>query len=149
MQVSTNGVISFRAKFTDFLLSSFPFSTVPLIAPLWADFDFRSNGNVFYRIAEEETCLVRAREIIVGANPNFMEYYPSFCVIVTWSKATMFNMFSSNEIGSTSVSTNYNNNIMCMARNITLAYSVSHGWHLENCMVLVTAVPILCSTDDS
>ena len=98
MQISTNGVISFQSEFTNFLISSFPSSSVPLIAPLWADFDFRSRGNVFYRIAEDETSLVRARETIVRANANFTKYYPSLCVIVTWSEATLFNLFSNNEV---------------------------------------------------
>ena len=58
MQVSTNGVISFQSEFTDFTVSSFPTSSIPLIAPLWADFDFRDReGNVFYRIAEDEATL--------------------------------------------------------------------------------------------
>ena len=100
MQVSTNGVISFQSKFTDFRISPFPTSTVPIIAPLWADFDFRSRGTVFYRIAEDKTSLAIARETIVGANANFTEYYPSFCVIVTWSEATLF---SDDEIDSTPV----------------------------------------------
>ena len=103
MQVSTNGVISFQSEFTNFIISSFPSSTVPLIAPLWADFDFRSRGTVFYRIAKDEESTAKAKEIIIGANANFTEYYPSFCVIVTWSEATLF---SDNEIDSTSVSIN-------------------------------------------
>ena len=103
MQVSTNGIISFRSKFSNFLISTFPSSTVPLIAPLWADFDFRSRGNVFYRMADDETTLVRARESIVGANANFTEYYPSFCVIVTWSEATLFSLVSDDETDSVSI----------------------------------------------
>ena len=102
MQVSTNGVISFQSKFTNYLISSFPSSSVPLIAPLWADFDFRSKGNVFYRNTKDETTLDRAREIIIATNANFTEYYPSFCVIVTWSEATLF---SDSQIDSTPVST--------------------------------------------
>ena len=101
MQVSTNGVISFQSGFTDFVVSSFPTSSVPLIAPLWADFDFRDReGNVFYRVAEDEATLKRAREMLLDANQDISEFIPTFCVIVTWSEATLFNSFSITSSGS-------------------------------------------------
>ena len=101
MQVSTNGVISFQSEFTDFAVSSFPTSSIPLIAPLWADFDFRDReGNVFYRVAEDEATLERAREMLLEVNEDIGEFSPTFCVIVTWSEAMFFDIFSTINSGS-------------------------------------------------
>lgn len=68
----------------------FPFSSVPLIAPLWADYDFREAGNVYYRVTDDETILVRVKEIIVEINPGFGDFDPVSCIIVTWSEASLF-----------------------------------------------------------
>lgn len=71
-------------------MTPFPTSPVPIIAPLWADYDFREAGNVNYRVTEDETTLARVRGLIVKINPNFSEFSPLLSVIVTWSEATLF-----------------------------------------------------------
>lgn len=90
IQVSTNGLVSFQAPFSSFHTSSFPTTSVPVIAPLWADFDFRETGNVFYRVTTDEATLDRVRTMIANSNPNLGGFSPTLCAIVTWSEATLF-----------------------------------------------------------
>lgn len=90
MQVSTNGIISFQSPFNSFRVSSLPTSSAPMIAPLWADYDFREAGNVYYRVSQDTVTLGRVQEMITEANPDFKGFSPSLCVIVTWSEATLF-----------------------------------------------------------
>ena len=83
-KVSSNGVISFGDRFNRFEVAPFPTASVPLLAPLWADFSFRKRGTVSYRVAEDESTLTRVREII-----NF-GFSPSLCVVVTWDEAHLY-----------------------------------------------------------
>lgn len=95
LQVSTNGLISFQSPYSSFRVSHFSSSPIPLIAPLWADFDFREAGHVNYRVTENAATLIRAREMILEVNPGFSGFYPLLCVIVTWaSETTQFSKLS-------------------------------------------------------
>ena len=111
MQVATNGVVSFQSEFTEFLISAFPTATVPVIAPLWADFDFRSAGSVYYRVTRDSATTARARDLVIEANPEFSGFSPSFCVVVTWSQANLF-------------SNNITVSVMCM-----LIYNMHYHWY--------------------
>ena len=81
--------MSFGSQFTLFRLPQFPSAPVPLVAPLFADYDFREAGNVFYRVTQEEGILSKARELI-GVDG----YFPTSCVVVTWSEARLFSRSS-------------------------------------------------------
>ena len=88
-------MLSFTEEFPDFIVSPvFPVSSVPLIAPLWADFDFRGQGHVFYRDTSHPEALIRAGELVTNTNEIYSDYSPEYVVIVTWSMARLF----SNEI---------------------------------------------------
>ena len=86
-QISTNGVISFRSKFDSFNPVPFPSSLEPLIAPLWADFDFRELGSIYYRVTQDPRILTKFSNIVSEKNPN-INYHPTLCVIMTWDSAT-------------------------------------------------------------
>ena len=88
LQVSTNGLVSFQSPFSSFNPSSF--SPVPVIAPLWADFDFTVTGTVYYRVSTDEATLARVSRMINDSNPDFHEFIPSLCAVVTWSEATLY-----------------------------------------------------------
>ena len=90
LQISTNGLVSFQSPFSSFNPSSFPITPVPVIAPLWADFDFRETGTVYYRVSTDEATLARVSRMINDSNPDFHEFIPSLCAVVTWSEATLF-----------------------------------------------------------
>ena len=92
--MSTNGLLSFRESFNEFRVSQFPrvsSDAVPIIAPLWADYNFRQRGNLYYRITENDATLARARQLIAKGNKaGFNEFLPSRCVVVTWVNAVLF-----------------------------------------------------------
>ena len=88
-QMSTNGIISFRSEFKSFDPVSFPSSSVPLIAPLWTDFDFREVGSIYYRVTQDQKTLAKFSNIVSEKNPNF-SYHPTLCVIMTWHSATLY-----------------------------------------------------------
>ena len=62
---------------------------LPLIAPLWADYNFRKAGNVYYRITRDNATLERARELITEISSLHSKFSPSECVIVTWVNAEL------------------------------------------------------------
>ena len=86
-QISTNGIISFQSEFNSFNPVSFPSSPVPLIAPFWADFDFRDTGRIYYRVTEDQKTMTKFSNILSKKNPNLI-YRPKLCVIMTWNSAT-------------------------------------------------------------
>ena len=87
-QISTNGIISFQSEFDSFNPVPFPSSPVPLIAPLWADFDFRERGRIYYRVTQDPQTLTKFSNIVSEENPN-INYHPTLCVIMTWHSTTI------------------------------------------------------------
>ena len=100
LQLSVNGILSFQSSFTSFRAIEFPSTLVPVIAPLWADFNFRDSGAIYYRVTQDEKTLRKFTDLISDENPIFRDYHPKECVIVTWSFANL----SSQELGETIVS---------------------------------------------
>lgn len=79
--------MSFEAGFSSYQVEAFPrqnLPLLPLIAPLWADFNFRDSGNVFYRIDTNMDTLDRVAEIIANSNPIYGDFRPTMAVVVTW-----------------------------------------------------------------
>lgn len=90
LQISTNGFISFESPPSVLRISSFSVSPVPVIAPLWSDFDFREAGFVYYRTSQDEVLLNQVAGKISKRKPEFSGYHPTLCVIVTWSQTLLF-----------------------------------------------------------
>ena len=96
MQISTNGFISVEGDFiTDsFEVMNFPRrdanSIFPMIAPLWADFNFREEGRIFYRVVNDNSTLTAIAERIASHNHNYTDYAPTEAVIVTWFQSRLF-----------------------------------------------------------
>ncbi len=94
-KVSTNGFISVEGDFnTDsFEVRFFPreeSSVFPMIAPLWADFNFREEGTVYYKVTSDEGTLNTIAERIESHNPIYADYRPNEAVIVTWFQSRVF-----------------------------------------------------------
>lgn len=92
MQISTNGFITFESPAEVFhwsLLSALP---VPLIAPLWAEFDFTSSGSVYYRTSQDRELLERVAAIVVHENPNLDDFHPILLIVVTWFRASFLSV---------------------------------------------------------
>ena len=85
MQVSWNGYISFQQAYNSFTPSLFPLSVlIPILAPLWADFDFRVSGAVYSRVTDDSDTLDQVVGMIAGLNPALSDYQPTLAVVVTW-----------------------------------------------------------------
>ncbi len=63
---------------------SLPCSTAPVIAPLWADLDFRFRGRIYYRKTQDSGILEQVVDMIADMNPGLSGYQPTLAVIVTW-----------------------------------------------------------------
>ena len=85
--------MSFRQGFNEFRVSEFPrlsSDAVPIIAPLWADYNFRMHGNVYYRATTDPPTLARAKKLIAESNPlNFNDFSPTLGFVVTWASAVL------------------------------------------------------------
>ena len=89
MQVSTNGVVSFGANFTDYNTRPFPLSTSDiLLAPFWDDSNVVIGGQVLFRLSDDQTLLNQVGSII----NNTLEYNftPMMLFIVTWDRIPKF-----------------------------------------------------------
>ena len=85
MQVSTNGVLSFRASFTDFISRPFPLSTSDvLIAPFWDDSNVLNGGQVLFRLSDNETLLNQVGSTINDALDG--DFTPGLLLIATWNR---------------------------------------------------------------
>ena len=62
----------------------------PMIAPLWADFNFRDQGTIYYRVTNDSKTLSEIVERIARHNSNYAEYVPTEAVIVTWFQSRLF-----------------------------------------------------------
>ena len=63
----------------------FPITTpVPMIAPLWVDFQFDTSGAVYSRVTYNPDTLNRVVKMITNLNPALSEYQPALAVIITW-----------------------------------------------------------------
>ena len=74
-------------------MSGFPrlsSDAVPIIAPLWADYNFRKRGHVYYRVTADPATLARANELIYESNKiSFNDFSPTLGIIVTWADAVL------------------------------------------------------------
>lgn len=107
MKVSNNGYICFGYCPKNQRVSLLPTSSVPLVAALWEDFDFRnsafrSSGTVFYRTSNDSLLLKAMAARIAQENPDLRDFRPSLSVIVTWFEAFLFSgMFSDTRVSLT------------------------------------------------
>ena len=94
-KLSTNGFISFGGDFnTDsFDVRNLSSNTIPypMIAPLWADFDFREEGNIFYRATSDTEILRDIADRISFYNSKYTDYVPKEAIIITWFQSRLFN----------------------------------------------------------
>ena len=95
-QVNTNGVLSFRDRFTEYTTARFPLpnGSSPLIAPFWDDVDIRTFakrfGDIFYRLTSNATLLERARNQLRELFPSTGSFTPTQLVIATWDRVAEF-----------------------------------------------------------
>ena len=89
VQISTNGFFSFEAPPELHRRTLYSSLAIPLIAPLWADFDFRSSGAVYYRTSQDSALLERVAFVVASSNPELVGFNPTSCLIITWHQASI------------------------------------------------------------
>ena len=129
--------------FNDFRISGFSKDNIPLIAPLWADYNLRQGGNVYYRVRRDAPTLAKARELIAENTPiSYSEFLPSFCTIVTWLNVVLLSRSTVDE-----------SRVCCTIINSYLARHLKFGvtacvllpvrLHSDNVLVSVPDLPLL------
>lgn len=90
LQVNANGVLSFRATFSDFSPDPFPLGTgqPPLIALYWDDHDVRDVGEIFFRTTQNLPLLNEVKNRISEIFST--SFTPTRLLIVTWDGAMAF-----------------------------------------------------------
>ena len=62
---------------------------LPLVAPLWADFNFRDSGTIFYRVTTDNSTLEAVIGVIRSLNSNYSNFKPTMAVVVTWLQSEL------------------------------------------------------------
>ena len=89
-QVNSNGILSFRSQYLQYIPQMFPFTGLPLIAPFWDDVDITRFGNIFYRQTNDTTLLQRARDQLQELFPSSGNFTPTTLFIATWDRVAQF-----------------------------------------------------------
>ena len=55
-----------------------------MIAPLWADYDLRVTGAVYFRATSNQDTLNQVVEMLADMNPALSDYQPTLALVVTW-----------------------------------------------------------------
>lgn len=80
--------MSFEESFDQSTGCLLPCADVPIIAPIWIDLDFASNGLLYYRSSQDPATLKQVADMIAQENPGLSDYQPTLAVIVTWFEAS-------------------------------------------------------------
>ena len=97
MQVNSNGVLSFESPFTEFSPREFPFSSPPLIAPFWHDFNPSAGGNISYRQSNDSIQLRDVHRLLLGLDAhdiNLTRFYPEQTFIATWDQVPPYSFIN-------------------------------------------------------
>ena len=108
--MNTNGIISFRLTFTEFIPQRFPLNNfIPLIAPFWDDVDIRRGGNIFFRLTDNANLLQRARDQLQGLFPSSANFTPTTLFIATWDRVAGYGQGS--QVSAYIIASYYNNSL--------------------------------------
>ena len=90
--MNSNGVLSLGGKaFTAFQPVAFPFSSPPLIAPFWDDFNPSSGGSISYRQTSALALLEAFHSLIMDLDVLFLVHFvPTQLFIATWYQVPPF-----------------------------------------------------------
>lgn len=82
--------------FNSYNPSSFPRTSppiLPLVAPIWADFNFKSSGTIYYGVHENDDISDHITSMIARSNSDFLDYTPTLAIIVTWFQSSLFRSY--------------------------------------------------------
>ena len=98
LQISTNGLISFDQQYLSWWPIPFPYgrSRIPVLAPFWADFDYRNNlpfSSVCYRAYQRKGSPSPFEQAFldeVDARLSDPEFRVEWMLVVTWKDAVPY-----------------------------------------------------------
>ena len=62
---------------------------VAMVAPLWADFDFRNGGTLYYRVETKDSILNSISESLAQQNDTYKAYKPTLAIVITWFESRL------------------------------------------------------------
>ena len=62
---------------------------VAMVAPLWADFNFRNGGTLYYRVETKDNILNSISEKLAQQNNAYNTYKPTLAVVITWFESRL------------------------------------------------------------
>ncbi len=87
MQISSNGLITFKLPFTAAqnvnFTEEFSLFQDAIIAPLWTALTLRESARIYYRVSRSLSDL-EAISSLIGNDTLGDNYYPTLAVIATW-----------------------------------------------------------------
>ena len=95
MQVSTNGLVSFRDGFDSNHAEDFSGMfehPVAIVAPLWKNLSTEDFGSIFYRSSNSSDMLDGMAELIVNSSSNYTAFRPKLSVVATWQDIPVLDM---------------------------------------------------------
>ena len=96
LQVSSNGLISFRIQFTSFLNEDFSdrfsFTQESIIAPLWTDLIITRYSRLYIRVSKEPSDLALIANLVANATMD-NTYHPLTALVVTWENVSLLGDF--------------------------------------------------------
>lgn len=84
--VNNNGCLSFGQAIPAYTPILFPYSSTPIIAPLWCDVDTRGTGGgtVWYRLEQDAGDLAQISTQITSSVPTAAGFQATYAFIATW-----------------------------------------------------------------
>lgn len=79
--------MSFGDAFTAPRPREFPFTSPPLIAPFWHDFNLQDGGSIFYRQTNDSAQLQLVHNLLLDLDGGELStFYPTLLFIATWDQ---------------------------------------------------------------
>ena len=113
LQVSSNGLVSFNQQYLSWWPVPFPFgrSRIPVIAPFWADFDYRNNvqdSRIFYNAYDRSASSMLGRAIMEEFDERMgseggSDFVADWMAVVTWNEAILYPWYWQYNLGEVSI----------------------------------------------
>ena len=101
MQVNTNGVISFRKRFVNFITQSFPLaSNNVLLAPFWDNIDISRGGQILFRTTTDPAIIDTVGSIASNSISFGDVFSPEVVFIATWNMVPSLSSANSAKVSS-------------------------------------------------
>ena len=89
-QINTNGIISVNQPFLDFEPQLFPYDSLYLVAPFWADVDIRGGvGNISYQVYSTGSPPLNTVNTIISDEEN-INFTAHWMLVAEWDEVPAY-----------------------------------------------------------